>query len=1654
MIFNYNIFPKIIKLFIILFIISLGKLYAQVTDHGGSDWTPGSQTVSGTHINVGTFYVSSGVTLTVSAVDHYFEVHAVTIVVDGTINATGAGDVGGSGGSGGGMAWGDNRGGYGGAGGSAGAGSGGGATGQTGGNGSYEHSNCGFLCIGGYDSYTTGGGGGGGGGAGGYGGSGGYGSYSGAGSSITTVHGTYLSGGAWVNGGGSGSAYGNPSDYNITWGSGGGGGGGGGGAYSNGSAGGNGGPGGGEIALYASGNVSIVGTLLSNGKTGGNGGNASGCSMDNSFRCYITPGGMFSGSADGYGNPCGICYAYYFYDIAGGAGGGAGGGSGGGILIQSQGVVNITGSLQATGGTGGSAGLPDPTTGNCFDYAKGGAGGGGGRIKIITNPCYSHVITPNESVSGGSGGYGFYNGNVGLAGSYVQNIIEPTYTTLTGGTIVLTDPQFCVSGDVPMITEGSAASGGIPGVYTYAWEYSTVSAAGPFGGNLTNTSYYDPGVITQTIWFRRKVISGNCTAYSNVVVASVNPNPAAPVINGNLNGCANNISTFSVTSTAGHNYLWSTSSGSIQGPNNNSSVNILWGGSGSYTITLTDFVSSTGCNASTTANINVNPVPSPSVQGPGTACETSTQTYTTALVGGHSYNWNVTGGTIATGQGTNQITVTWGAAGSGSVSVTEQITSSGCQLTNVLSVIINPLPVVSQSAVGDICIDSSPFTLTGGLPAGGVYTGSGVVNGVFSPSAAGAGSHTITYSYTNSNLCTNSTTFNIVVHALPVVTFTQPARICISSSPVVLSGGSPIGGTYSGPGVTGGTFDPVSAGIGAHIIAYTYTDGYTCTNGAQATITVDDIPVPNPGTGGDACGLNNTFNAVQSVGTGVWTMTSGTGTASYSPNASAPNATVTVTDYGQKTFTWTVTNGACMNSASINVNFIQQPSANAGTGGNECDLNFNLNATPTIGSGSWAMVSGTGTATFNPGPTNPHATVIVTTYGSKQFRWTETNNICSSNATITVNFYQPPVANAGQGGNICGLAYPLNAVPSVGAGTWTMVSGTGSVSFSPNANAANATATVTAYGAKQFRWTEINGTCSNSATITVNFYQSPVANAGPTGNASCNSLQYSLNATPTIGVGVWTLNSGAGTVVFGNTNSPQSSVTVSSYGSYVFTWTETNGICTSAANTTVNFYQRPVPDPGSGGNECDLNFVLNATPGIGNGIWSMTSGTGSASFNPAASNPNATVTVTLYGTKEFTWTVTNGTCNVDSSITVIFYQQPDANAGSDNSICQLLQYNLHALQNVGTGAWTMLSGPGTVSFSPAAVDPNAIVTVDNYGRYIFLWTEINGICSDTASVRIAFNPNPEVIVTPGNSSLCEGQNTTLTISSDHAGTTYAWNDGSSTNPLIVSPSFTTVYTVTGTDIHNCSDTASALVVVHNNPVVSITPSNPSICEKDSVLLTASGANTYTWSPSSSLTSSSGNSVKAFPSETTTYMVTGTGDFGCINTSSALVTVNLYPEVNLGEDLYICSRESITLDAGGDNLSYRWQDGTISRYYYIAQAGSYWVTASNNGCATTDTIRILECHDVKFPNAFSPNGDGYNDIFRPEGNYLETYKLSIFNRWGKLIFETEDISKGWDGKINGNDCAPGVYFWAVDYKRAGYIPDAGEQKLTGSVTLLR
>ncbi len=397
-----------------------------------------------------------------------------------------------------------------------------------------------------------------------------------------------------------------------------------------------------------------------------------------------------------------------------------------------------------------------------------------------------------------------------------------------------------------------------------------------------------------------------------------------------------------------------------------------------------------------------------------------------------------------------------------------------------------------------------------------------------------------------------------------------------------------------------------------------------------------------------------------------------------------------------------------------------------------------------------SQVSGPGTVIFGSASAlSTSATADL--YGTYVIQWEENNNGCKNASTITVNYYQPPVAVAGVGGNECDLDFLLNATPSAGVGTWTQFSGPGTTVFN-NANSPNATATVDVYGPYVFRWTEVNGYagCTSGANVTVNFYQSPTSTIAAGSGNVCGLVQ-TVAATLTTGSGgTWSQVSGPGTVTFGSASALSTSATADLYGTYVIQWEENNNGCKNASTITVNYYQPPVAVAGVGGNECDLDFLLNATPSAGVGTWTQVSGPGTTVFNNANS-PNATATVDVYGPYVFRWTEVNGYagCTSGANVTVNFYQSPTSTivAGSGN-VCGLVQTVAATLTTGSGGTWSQVSGPGTVTFgSASALSTSA--TADLYGTYVIQWEENNNGCKNASTITVNYYQPPVAVAGVG-----------------------------------------------------------------------------------------------------------------------------------------------------------------------------------------------------------------------------------------------------------------------------------------------------------------
>jgi hypothetical protein len=246
---------------------------------------------------------------------------------------------------------------------------------------------------------------------------------------------------------------------------------------------------------------------------------------------------------------------------------------------------------------------------------------------------------------------------------------------------------------------------------------------------------------------------------------------------------------------------------------------------GSQTITYT-LIDVYGCTQMASGAAVVYTPPTVTLSSFAPVCSNSgTVTLTgESPVGGTFSGTNVSGGIFDPSSGTQNITYMY----------TDQhnCTSSASQ-----SFPVNTAPTVTLAALMPVCDNSGMITLTGESPAGGMFSGTGVSGGMFDPSV---GTQTIGYTYTDANGCTDMTSQVQTVNTAPVVTVSLPMdTLCQSVGTITLTGESPAGGMWSGPGVSGGMLDPMASGIGTFGMTYVYTDANSCSNTAVDSIVVD-----------------------------------------------------------------------------------------------------------------------------------------------------------------------------------------------------------------------------------------------------------------------------------------------------------------------------------------------------------------------------------------------------------------------------------------------------------------------------------------------------------------------------------------------------------------------------------------------------------------------------------------------------------------------------------------------------------------------------------------------------------------------------------------------------------------------------------------------
>ncbi|MFK7921363.1 MAG: LamG-like jellyroll fold domain-containing protein [Bacteroidia bacterium] len=373
-----------------------------------------------------------------------------------------------------------------------------------------------------------------------------------------------------------------------------------------------------------------------------------------------------------------------------------------------------------------------------------------------------------------------------------------------------------------------------------------------------------------------------------------------------------------------------------------------------------------------TQNLNVNI----SSAGSLSVCQGDSVSLSAVTVGGPNYQWQLNGNDI-----NGATSSTYVAQSSGMYGVV--ITDLNCSATATpVSVLINPLPTVLFDTINPLCLNAQALTLGTGLPLGGVYSGTGVSGGVFDPATAGVGIYPLNYIYTDANGCTDSAARNVEVLSLPVVTLDTFTSICPESGIIQLSGGMPLGGSYSGSAVSNNMFDPSQVGPGQFNITYSVTGTNGCSSDASQLLEVLTTPTVNAGPDQTICSGDSTMLFCSISSSYLWSTGQSTQSISVLPGSNTTYG-VLITDQ----------NG-CQNTDSVTVNVQSAPTPDAGMDRTICE-------------GESATLSVSGGSAYSWSNSQTGSSITVTPTEQTQYIVTAIDNVGCTGQDSVIVFVDP-----------------------------------------------------------------------------------------------------------------------------------------------------------------------------------------------------------------------------------------------------------------------------------------------------------------------------------------------------------------------------------------------------------------------------------------------------------------------------------------------------------------------------------------------------------------------------------------------------------------------------------------------------------------------
>jgi gliding motility-associated-like protein len=359
--------------------------------------------------------------------------------------------------------------------------------------------------------------------------------------------------------------------------------------------------------------------------------------------------------------------------------------------------------------------------------------------------------------------------------------------------------------------------------------------------------------------------------------------------------------------------------------------------------------------------------------------------------------------------------------------------------------------------------------------------------------------------------------------------------------------------------------------------------------------------------------------------------------------------------------------------------------------------------------------------------------------------------------------------------------------------------------------------------------------------------------------------------------------------------------------------------------------------------------------------------------------------------------------------------------------------------------------------------------------YAAKWTNHCGT-SDSIVIQVNVVPLPEVVLTDGDT-ICAGQDYELTDVFINYYDSIIWSSSSPTGVFDTANIQYPIYTDSDINMQDtvveylilraygkadCEDVSDSIKLTYMPlPYLSYNPELTAICRDSLITITASGALDYLWKPINNTDEESleSNPITISPVVTTDYYLIGTSERGCVDSIPLTLDVYPTPYVDLGDSVFLYSCEPVQLDAGGGDGSeyYIWNNGNRTRSITVYETGNYSVIVGNPGCEVSDTGYISLCNGRLFmPNAFTPNEDGLNEKLLPiSSDPSIEFHMMIYDRWGKLLFETYDIHQGWDGNTaEGLPCPTGNYVYRLEYQGQGSESPGKKASQVGTVMLVR